>query len=1299
MPSGARLIRARLLWDRGKLEDSELVISVMIDSGAVLSVISEALASTLQDQGCTAGSCNLSISLAAGDAPVVCSRFLAFTATAITTAYGSRALPAFSMVIVPGLNIPAILGLDVLAAGGIVIDPALADIWHLDDIRLRTRDIHAPRTISSVTIDNAETETVGCDDDEPITLPDLLRMPPLEDPPDAQHIDLGDDARDAHMDPRVQRLVEKHARIFGKLDELPPRRGAYDAEMLIIRPDEPPTRHRNRLTKPEDVADAKEFTDDWLMKRLAFKGNSPWAVPLGLAKRPRKNKSRRKIFDCRSTNARLENFPYPLPLVTELINRAHGATTNSLLDCTSAYNQLRIKDGHEYFNAFVTPEGRFHSRVAMMGSKNSGLYWQRFIDAVLQGDPAALPRWPDDHPRHAEGERNHKHFHAHPEDLPDLSDFAYAYSDDIRCFSRPGEDHIRHLGLLLERLDLYALRINEFHKFGASWIEFLGYRVGPDSVQMLPDRVAAIAEYPAPTTIKELQRFLGILQHYRAHVPNLAEHSAWLTPLTRKVAGHTPRTRFALSDDELRHFQALKDLVALNLARTVPDPNKTFIIVTDASIHALAACLLQPTDAGDDLTVIAYYSRQTSLAESKAGQFKLEMYGIASALTHWRATIAGRPTIVYTDCEPIVRGDMLSMSRDIVDDPSGKLLRRILAIQDMPVDLRHHSASTSLAEHVDTLSRRPDYVLARSKQTLREYIKTIRAAHAARPHLSTAVDCCTVYFTPTTPTMLPLDENSAITSDTPADDTFHPICVIGSPPPLGTVSLDASFTPSQQPSDGIPYDEVLNRIRAGMQAMDADARRKEGLEFVNGFWRKNGRIAVPEDDAVRTQLIRLAHEPGHRGTTATGRILGQKYYWRNMFIDVRNFIGKCVTCAVYKQKPSRCFAGSTPRTPPSRAFDTISMDFIPDLPDSGGFSRILTVIDEYSTYGIFIAVPNTLTAKDFRDIFMERIYPRIGFPRVLRSDNDSLIRADLWHNFADQGRATSHPGPPFRHEANGHAERGNQTIESILRCVMDPRQPDVWHTHLPLAERIYNQTPHDITGLSRDTMAFNRNFRNGFGFDDTLDAPVGDLDAAFNDIQARISDFLVRAEASRANRDTRGLPQFRVGDWVLLSTQHLRFPPGAMSRDPRLRPRYIGPFRVTARISIRTYKLDLPRTRVLNAFDIDRLRTWPGSAPTGGALIDLIQDADDDEATLHFEIERILALRGTRDPDGRVTKHWALIRWANYDESYDDWVALSSLVEDAPGILLEYVESHSPTPRFSPDVSSALERYRSQRTE
>ena len=85
---------------------------------------------------------------AAGDAPVVCSKFLGFTTTTITTAYSLRALPAFSMVIVLGLNIPAILGLDVLAAGRIVIDPTLSDIWHLDDIRLRTRNIVCSRPIN-----------------------------------------------------------------------------------------------------------------------------------------------------------------------------------------------------------------------------------------------------------------------------------------------------------------------------------------------------------------------------------------------------------------------------------------------------------------------------------------------------------------------------------------------------------------------------------------------------------------------------------------------------------------------------------------------------------------------------------------------------------------------------------------------------------------------------------------------------------------------------------------------------------------------------------------------------------------------------------------------------------------------------------------------------------------------------------------------------------------------------------------------------------------------------------------------
>ena len=1298
-PSGMKLIRARMQWDRGR-GDIVLDRYAMVDSGAAISAISDTTAASLFAAGLRPSDVNVNIALAAeANRDIIVTQGYALPGATVTTLFGQRTLDGFFLVI-PGLHLDIIIGLDALALAHIVVDASTDSIWHLNDIYKRAAMLPIPipttpagsRTRVStpagerdttIPLEDSVTKSSDAFSINAISIRDLLATSPDDDDvPDEPVSELDGNAKDAESDTRIQALVEKFKRIFGKIIEKPPHRGAYDGEMLVIDPNDPPPRMGNRIHSEKDCADMDIVVDKWLGMTMIQAGNSPWAAPAGFAGRPKKDTTRRPVFDFRGANDRQILFAYPTPLIHHLILQTRGARVRSILDCSSAYNQLLLKPGHEKFNAFICHRGIFEAFMCMLGSKNSGCFWQRFVDAMLRGDPDALPRWPDSHPRHAETEANYARFQAHPEQLTDITSFAQAYSDDIQIFSPTMEAHYDHLAATLERLDLYSVRINEFNKFGATQVKFLGFLVGKDTVEMLPDRVAAIADWPEPTTIKELQRFLGILQYYRAHIPNASKWTAKLTPLTNGAPDpRKPSTKISFTEDERDSFHRLRAIIEENLRLTIPDTSLPFILATDASKYALAGALLQPDATGAELNVVSYYSRQTTSAESRAGQFKLEVYALTACAKHWRHLLQGRHTIAYTDCEPIVNGDILTMPREVVDDPSGKLLRQILSVQDLEIDLRHHAATTHLAQHVDDISRRPDYVSAAPKD-FRAYVRDIQRTHDMNPHLDTPIPTFAILVDAGT-------SHDDLTQRTPEDESIQ-LCGIV---PRSSLNFRATLASISL----LPTDLLHDRIRTGMQ--NAPQASRANLTYDRGFWRHTGRIVVPDDEELRHELIRLAHEPGHRGITATCRILAEQYWWPTMMIDTRNYITRCSTCARQKPKQAREYAGSTPRPPPTNAFDTISMDFIPNLPDNdthqGVVSRVLTVVDEYSTYGIFVAISNNITADEFLQIFIERVYPRIGMPRLIRTDNDTLWRtvesghrSPLWKAFCKQAGIDPQKSPPFRHESNGHAERANQTIESILRCLIDAAEPNAWARHLPIAERIYNSTPHNITGLSPDVVAFHRDFRKGFGLDDTpATTDIGDFNDIAKRIDARVADFANRAFAERAARDTRGLPTHRVGAWVLLSTSNLKIT--GLSSDHRLRPRFIGPYRVKHRHGIRQYELDLPPgTRIMNKFDVDRLREYHGPPPED-RYTNIILNAEGTEE-IEYEIERILRLSGRRDADGRVTKTHALIKWAGYDESWNEWILLSELVKDAPEVLRTYLDSLTSYPRLEPTVTDHL---------
>ncbi|GFT34681.1 reverse transcriptase domain-containing protein, partial [Nephila pilipes] len=56
-----------------------------------------------------------------------------------------------------------------------------------------------------------------------------------------------------------------------------------------------------------------------------------------------------------------------------------------------------------------------------------------------------------------------------------------------------------------------------------------GHLVTQQGTKPLPDKVEPILNYPKPKTIKELQRFLGILNFFRRFLPNVAQHQIALS--------------------------------------------------------------------------------------------------------------------------------------------------------------------------------------------------------------------------------------------------------------------------------------------------------------------------------------------------------------------------------------------------------------------------------------------------------------------------------------------------------------------------------------------------------------------------------------------------------------------------------------------------------------------------------------------------------------------------------------------------------------------------------------------------
>ena len=118
-------------------------------------------------------------------------------------------------------------------------------------------------------------------------------------------------------------------------------------------------------------------------------------------------------------------------------------------------------------------------------------------------------------------------------------------------------------------------------------VQYLGHLISGKGIEPVPEKLESIKNMPSPTTPKEVKQFLGLIGYYRNFIPKFSDVARPLTNLTRKDIPFewTPECQLT--------FQLLKDLLLAEPILKYPDPNKPYVLYTDANKYAWSCVLIQ----------------------------------------------------------------------------------------------------------------------------------------------------------------------------------------------------------------------------------------------------------------------------------------------------------------------------------------------------------------------------------------------------------------------------------------------------------------------------------------------------------------------------------------------------------------------------------------------------------------------------------------------------------------------------------------------------------------------------------
>ncbi|GFW21940.1 retrovirus-related Pol polyprotein from transposon 17.6 [Trichonephila clavipes] len=273
-------------------------------------------------------------------------------------------------------------------------------------------------------------------------------------------------------------------------DYKPEKTASTDVTMKIILKDKEPVCQPPRRLAFTERQEVNKQIEEWLNEGIMRSSSAKYASPIVMVKK--KDGSSRMCIDYRKLNQKLVKDKFPLPIIEDVLDTLQEAKVYSTLDLRNGFFHVDVDEDCRKYTSFIVPDGQFEFNKVPFGLSTSPGVFQRYVSSIFRD----LTR----------------------------KGIVISYLDDLLIPAKNEQEGLEKLKIIFEVAKKYGLEIKfKMCQFLKKKIEFLGHIVESGTIKPSPTKTLAVQKFPEPTTIKQVQSFLGLTGYFRKYIKDYSK--------------------------------------------------------------------------------------------------------------------------------------------------------------------------------------------------------------------------------------------------------------------------------------------------------------------------------------------------------------------------------------------------------------------------------------------------------------------------------------------------------------------------------------------------------------------------------------------------------------------------------------------------------------------------------------------------------------------------------------------------------------------------------------------------------